>query len=533
MRCGYTLKPKLIIILLLLVMVPLGLLTWLGSRLIASQRVAVERSFLALQQAKLADVETTISKVLARREQRLVKLGGSLSLTAEAMRETVRSEPWIRQVFLLDRDGKLLHPSPAGPLSMAERTFINRAGQIFDDRDVFLRPAGERPGERPAQADHGWYTWYWRSGLNILLWQRLGNGAILGFELDRFRLIADIISELPDTRSPASLEARLTLTDSRDRVLYQWGDYNPGENEAPATSLALAAPLKPWHLAIYTGGVSPSGVFDSGTQFFLILGLCALGLALLGLAIYFYRESSRELRDAGQRVSFVNHVSHELKTPLTNIRMYAELLQEHLGGEDQRASRHLEVVVSESQRLSRLIDNVLTFSRHQRGTLKLRKLPGVVDEIIGRLLEQSARALSEKNIEFDFERGAPRRVLLDEDVLRQIINNLLTNVEKYAPGGRLTIRTSQAENRTRITVADSGPGVPASCKERVFEPFFRLGSAVSEGAAGTGIGLSIARDLARLHGGDLELVPSDSGAVFEMTLVTETESQDESADCRR
>jgi len=519
-RCKHQVKPKLIIILLLLVSVPLGLLAWLGSRLIAGERAAIEQSFLRLQQDKLADVDATIRKVLARREQRLVRIGGSLSLTVSTLREITRNEPWIRQLFMIDRDGRLLHPPPAGPLSQAERAFITRAGQIFDDRDVFFKPTGERL----APADHGWYTWYWGSGLNILLWQRLGGGRILGFELDRFRLIADIISELPDTRPPSAQKARLALIDSRERVLYQWGDYNPGRGEAPAATLALRAPLKPWRLAIFTRSVPVSGPFESGAHYLLILGLCALGLALVGLAIYFYRESARELRDAGQRVSFVNHVSHELKTPLTNIRMYAELLQEQLAGMDERARRHLDVVVAESQRLSRLIDNVLTFSRHKRGTLKLRRVPGVVDEVISRLLDHLSCALEEKKISVKFKAGAPRQVVLDTDALEQIMNNLLTNVEKYAPGAPLEIRTTQTESHTRITVSDSGPGVPANFRDRVFEPFFRLGSAVSEGAAGTGIGLSIARNLARLHGGDLRLLPCDSGAAFEVTLDTKAES---------
>jgi len=510
--------------LLLLVSVPLGLLAWLGSRLVEGERAAIEQSFLRLQQDKLADVNATIHKVLARREQQLVKLGGNLALTAGALRETTRNEPWIRQLFVIDRDGRLLHPSPAGSISRAELDFITRAGQILDDRDVFFKPAGERPGQSPAAADHGWYTWYWGSGLNIVLWQRISGDRILGFELDRFRLIADIISELPDTPLSPAPTAGLALIDSRDRVLYQWGNYQPAENEPPAAGLAIGAPLKPWRLAIFTRSAPMSGPFESGAHFLLILGLAALGLALVGLAIYFYRESARELRDAGQRVSFVNHVSHELKTPLTNIRMYAELLQEQLAGEDERTGRHLDVVVTESQRLSRLIDNVLTFSRHKRGTLKLRRVSGVVDEVISRLIDHLSCALEEKKISVEFKAGAPRRVLLDCDALEQIMSNLFTNVEKYASGGPLEIRTTQTGSRTRITVSDSGAGVPANCRERIFEPFYRLGSAVSEGAAGTGIGLSIARDLARLHGGDLRLLPCDSGAVFEVTLDTEAES---------
>src|SRR5207247_7565172 len=93
--------------------------------------------------------------------------------------------------------------------------------------------------------------------------------------------------------------------------------------------------------------------------------VAVMAVPLFWLSVYFYRENSRELRVSAQRVTFVNQVSHELKTPLTNIRMYAELLEKHLPEDNEQAAQHLDVIVSESQRLSRLIANVLTFARQQ------------------------------------------------------------------------------------------------------------------------------------------------------------------------
>ena len=318
-------------------------------------------------------------------------------------------------------------------------------------------------------------------------------------------------------------DTRLALLDARDEVLYQWGDYQPDPSEEAVATWDVGAPLKPWKLTYHTSQ-RPAGASGSGTLFLLLAGLAAVGLALVGLAVYFYRESSREIREAGQRVSFVNHVSHELKTPLTNIRMYAELLQEHLEGRDDKPARYLDVVVTESQRLSRLIDNVLTFSRHQRGALKLRRSARVVDDTVSRLVEYFAPALEDKEIPIRFTPGAPGKVMLDTDALEQILSNLLGNVEKYASGGRVEVSTSRNGSTTTILVTDKGPGIPESDRERVFEPFVRLGAGVDEGAAGTGIGLSIARELARLHGGDLVLRPSKQGAVFELTLSTPAES---------
>jgi len=235
--------------------------------------------------------------------------------------------------------------------------------------------------------------------------------------------------------------------------------------------------------------------------------------------VWTYRESARALRDAAQRVSFVNQVSHELKTPLTNVRLYAELLEEHLPDDDPVARRRLEVLLGECRRLSRLITNVLTFARAgQRAAAPSAPDPVSVDDVVRDLVEQFAPAFQARGVRVAFEAGAPRAVGADADAVAQIVGNLFGNVEKYAPCAPLAVRTQQEPGRLRITVHDGGPGIPAAARERVFEPFVRLGGEGLEAVPGTGIGLGIARDLARAHGGDLRIVPAERGACFEVTL---------------
>src|SRR5207244_3501290 len=128
----------------------------------------------------------------------------------------------------------------------------------------------------------------------------------------------------------------------------------------------------------------------SGTtyHFGMLLGLAAVLLALLLLALYFHRESTRALRDAAERVSFVTRVSHELKTPLTNVRLYAELLEDSLEGSDEGTLKRLGIIVSESQRLARLINNILTFSKHRQNKLSIQEQPVVIDDLVEGVLEQ-------------------------------------------------------------------------------------------------------------------------------------------------
>jgi signal transduction histidine kinase len=108
--------------------------------------------------------------------------------------------------------------------------------------------------------------------------------------------------------------------------------------------------------------------------------------------------------------------------------------------------------------------------------------------------------------------------MLDPDAVEQIVGNLLSNVEKYAPGAPVTVTTALEGDRAILTVHDGGLGIPPGEREAVFAPFVRLSDRLTEGVAGTGIGLTIARTLARLHGGELRIVATDVGACFEATL---------------
>ena len=342
-------------------------------------------------------------------------------------------------------------------------------------------------------------------------------------ELNRARLIADIIAELPDSggEQPRLPHGRIALVDSKGQTIYQWGAYDPPEDERPQVGLRLKHPLASWRLD-YFASAAEFGEALAGSMFLnLVMGLSAVAIALVGMAVYFYRESSRELREAAQWVSFVNQVSHELKTPLTNIRMYGELLQDQIPEDEEKASQYVDVVVTESERLSRLIGNVLTFARQQRDQLVLRTAPGCADDVIRSVLAHFRPSLEAKGVEVEFVAGAPACVELDSDVLEQILGNLFGNVEKYAAsGGFMRVGSKQDGERTLLTVADRGPGIPKGREDEIFRPFRRLSNRLTDGVTGTGIGLSIARDLAQLHGGDLRLVPSEEGACFEVELRT-------------
>lgn len=250
----------------------------------------------------------------------------------------------------------------------------------------------------------------------------------------------------------------------------------------------------------------------------LILASGAAGtLVLLGVLLFF--QQRRALKLAAERVSFVNRVSHELGSPLTNILLNLDLAARTLGDKQPEASRRLKLVGEEARRLSRLVANVLTFSRRERDTLELQPHACIPDDVVAGVLDQFQPALERRGIAISRIQGAPQTLSLDPDALAQITGNLISNVEKYAAtGGWLGIETSCDGERLRLRVSDRGPGIPGTKHAKIFEAFERVSQGVNEGSSGTGLGLAIARDLARRMGGDLTLQPSTEGAVFVLDL---------------
>ncbi len=534
-------KPKLTIILVLIVVAPLAIVGWLGARLVQDEQVVVEHGLRELMLGRLRTVDEALSRSLEDYEETVLEEMNPYTVDQDELRRRTRQSAYVEQYYMLDADGRLLFPpvGTLGSLTAAERDSLDRTREIWergaiadldfageDSATELSSPASARTsdsrgvydGELPANPK-GWHAWYRGSGLQLMLWVRSGETTHVA-EINRTRLLAELIASLPETNAaaPELTEGRIRLVDSAGRALYQWGAFQADNDSRPVTSLSLAAPLGAWGLEYHASAVFGSAV-TSGLLINLAAGLALLAATVIGLTYYFYREQSREMREAVQRVSFVNQVSHELKTPLTNIRMYAELLERDSDEKNERLRRHIDVIVSESRRLSRLIGNVLTFSRKQRRTLEIHPKPGVMDDVVRSVLDHFRPALDAKQIQVEFKRGASESVAFDSDALEQIVGNLIGNVEKYGAAGKYMELASQRRGDVvEITVTDRGPGLPARERQRIFEPFYRVSSAHTDGVVGTGIGLSIARDLARLHGGDLELDPTEIGARFRVTL---------------
>lgn len=282
----------------------------------------------------------------------------------------------------------------------------------------------------------------------------------------------------------------------------------------------LSAPLDQLQL-IFSVRELPAGpgarvvYWASGVLLVVLLG----GLGAL------YRLGLRQLLLARQQQDFVSAVSHELKTPLTSIRMYAEMLRAGWASEDKKAS-YYQYIYDESERLSRLIANVLQLARMERSDFALACKPMGAAELLDLLRSKIHTQIEHAGFAVDYRIDASCHeavVAVDADAWCQIMINLVDNAIKYAkaaPERRIEIALAPGDSAADliVSVRDFGPGVPRAQMGKIFQLFYRSGSELTRESLGTGIGLALVRQLARAMGGDVQVCNRQPGAEFRLRL---------------
>ena len=215
-----------------------------------------------------------------------------------------------------------------------------------------------------------------------------------------------------------------------------------------------------------------------------------------------FREMAARLAEADERErSFLMSVSHELRTPLTAIRGHVDALREGVVEDPELRSESLDVIALEADRLSRLVGDILDLAK-----LDAHRFTLLQEEVdMQALCEQAYTAFSEeaRRRAIDYQRDVEAQpvIVTDGDRVLQIISNLLQNAFRWTPdGGRIGLSLEQANGNVQVAIDDTGPGITADERERIFRPFVSR-----DGAGGTGLGLAIARELAAALGGRIDL----------------------------
>ncbi len=341
------------------------------------------------------------------------------------------------------------------------------------------------------------------------LWAQLKHGDLYVFSF----AVEDILREV------STQAGRIHQLDRDLRALVAESGVRPPDGALAVASLGPTLPT----VTVYVVPADPDALARlksaRRTRQLLVVGLAVV---LVGMGVVVSaRIVGREVESARIKADFAANVSHELRSPITQIRLKAESLQLGLTTDADDAQRHYDAIVTSSERLSRLVDNVLDFAAIERGVKKYQFRPCDLAEIVCTAIEAARPEIAEREttLEVDLRDDLPA-LWLDREAIGQVVANLLSNALKYGgKGGWLRVSLRAIGSRVELAVADRGIGISRADQDKVFEHFFRSEDPAVRRMKGTGIGLTIVRYIVEAHGGmiGIESAPGQ-GSVFTVSL---------------
>ncbi|MCF7854292.1 MAG: HAMP domain-containing histidine kinase [Candidatus Pacebacteria bacterium] len=557
-------KTGRIILYWLLLLVPTLIIGGIALNLLRHEQDRIQRTTRDALRDRVRGIADNIALSVLETGDNLTETLREVPVTQarHVLPEWETENPLIRNVFIWDpRDGLVL-PDPQVPATREEARFVDRYASLFSGTIAWTE-AGQRatsevaakPGGKSSSYDYqqklsprrqlrelsksvlprqsilpqaesnaeqqtastfdsGCIPWFFENRLHLLLWARQGDDApVYGVELEVMALLSRLIAAFPEQAPPDRIFA---LVDDSGTIIHRVGKGTLGPSAFPLFTVPVGACLPHWDVAAFANG-SPGGD-PAGTSFMLISGLLIgiFVIAILAGGSLLLRQAYANLMDARRKTTFVSNVSHELKTPLTSIRMYAELLHEGRVPDDDKQHRYLQVIVNESQRLTRLVNNVLNFSRLEQHRKKYRPETLDLKELVSSVLENQDMRFRDAGMQIVVDQpDPPIMVTIDRDAFEQVLLNLIDNTVKYAAeGGELTIHIEPGTRNALLHLMDRGPGIPARDCTRVFEQFRRLDDTLTAKQPGTGLGLSIAQRMIQDLGGSLSCRPRPGGGAW-------------------
>jgi signal transduction histidine kinase len=300
--------------------------------------------------------------------------------------------------------------------------------------------------------------------------------------------------------------------------------------------LAFAAPLElhreTWRVRTGYDDQTIPGIIETRARPQRAMMAMLAGVMALGV-FFVVRAAAREVRLAELKSNFVSSVSHDLKTPLALIQLFAETLELGRLKSTERAQEYYRIINSEARKLTRLINNLLDFSRLEAGLRRYKVEPMDLGAVTARVLESLDSQFRHQQFTVT-SRVAPKLppVLIDAEAAEQAIENLLSNAMKYSPEHRhILVEVDSADGFGRVRVTDHGIGIPARLQRKIFRKFYRIQTDAGSGAQGTGLGLAIVDHIVRALGG---FVRGDSepgrGSTFTLHFPIDKEGDGDEAD---
>jgi signal transduction histidine kinase len=347
------------------------------------------------------------------------------------------------------------------------------------------------------------------AGLVFLFWERQADGRIAGCQIAGSLLRTRISGVLEGTATASRI---ITFLDENGAPLAAPPGDTGRDWRRPFVSREIGASLPRWEAAAYLTDPDAISSQARSTRLVIWIMVFILFVSVAGGGSLVLSSVYGEMRTAHQKATFVTNVSHELRTPLTSISLFVELLRKKGPLSAEKREGYLAHMASETERLTRLINNVLDFSGTRRYAMESVDAAAVAAEVL------EGQRVRLESLRFAVTMAPPGDeciVRADPGALKQVLLNLLSNAEKYSRERReVEVRVESGSDRggqVLLHVLDRGIGIPDKERERIFREFYRVDDALASRVGGTGLGLTIARRIAREHGGDITCAPRDGG----------------------
>jgi len=486
---------------LLAIVLPAAIVAVLGYVSLQQWRRSSELLFREQAHALAAMAAEKVSLVLRRSEDEfLVRLQSTLDNRQpdpRAIQALLEGVPLIRRLAIFDRRGERLYPATWNVDDAAILT-----GWPSDVRAAPWERGGRREfvvGDDVVVA--------------TVLRPRQGAPVLIAWSRDTDALRRQV---LDGTLGGIEAPTIAAVFDHRARRVYSRLSIDGAEQ---VTDVPFQDTLPGWSVALYQPpGAGPRYAIRRQLMLFTAAFGVLIVMIVIG-AVATWRLTRRETEMAQLKSDFVANVSHDLKTPLSVIRMFGETLEMERVTSDAQRREYYHVITRESERLSRLIDNVLDFSRIEGGRRTYQMARAPVEPLIHQTLDAFAYPLRKQGfkVEVRVEPDLPD-VSMVAAAVEQALANLVDNAIKYsADRHALRVEARGLDGGVAITVADDGIGIPRDEHERIFEKFYRVGRSETQGRRGSGVGLTLVHHVAQAHGGRIT-VDSEPGAGSRFTL---------------
>lgn len=415
--------------------------------------------------------------------------------------ELVSNASPAQNAFIANRAGNDVYNRMVEPQQQIRAVTSNWSSVLPSTSDFRALTAGN---------DEGMLARFVQDKLDLIFWIRPPEAPEMVFgclveAADMGPLWTDLFTSRVAESRPERPPFVLALLDDKARPIATFPTANNGRDwKRPFVANEVGEVLPHWEAALYLA--TPTAIADTArglrrTLSFTIVGAIAL-IAIGGWLVV--ADVRRQLALAQQKTDFVSNVSHELKTPLTSIRMFAELMHDRPPPAEKQG-QYLRIIRVEAERLTRLINNVLDFAKLERRQRRFDKKHLDLCELITGVWEGQEMHLRDAGFKTNWEAApGPYPVLGDQDALAQILVNLLSNAEKYSSERKeVDLVTWIEDGWINASVLDRGMGVPDGEEKKIFEAFYRAHDSLSSGIQGSGLGLTLAQRLAAEQGGEI------------------------------